>query len=47
MHSRIFQVDTERIKPEDRIISDNIPEWFMQQIADYTNDDTNRDEDIR
>lgn len=48
MHSRIFQVSLEPIDKWDYIEeSDYWDHWFTREIADYVDDDTNREEDIK
>lgn len=48
MHSRIFQVKTKPIDGQDYIReSDYYDHWFTHQIADYVNEDTDRDYDIK
>ena len=47
MHSRIFQLSNNEITEpltESSIITSN--EWFVGQIADYVNENTNREDDI-
>ena len=47
MHSRIFQVSMNPIDKEDYIIeSDYYDHWFTNEIADYVNGDTDRENDI-
>lgn len=47
MHSRIFQVSTEPISKSDYIKeSDFWDHWFLHEVADYVNDDCNREDDI-
>lgn len=46
MHSRIFQIEKEALTEEEYIDSNSIPEWFTNSIADYTNDDCNREDGI-
>ena len=38
MHSRIFQLESSPVTKEHRISSDDIPEWFCVEIADYVDD---------
>lgn len=48
MHSRIYQISTEPIHKDDYIGEcDFYDHWFLNSIADYVNDDTDRDEDIK
>ena len=48
MHSRIFQMDIEPINKEDHIDESTFYEdTFIGSIADYVDEDTNRDEDIQ
>lgn len=47
MHSRIFQLSNDEVTEpltESSIIINN--EWFVSQIADYVNENTNRESDI-
>ena len=47
MHSRIFQVSLEPITKADYITeSDYWEHWFTREIADYVDEDTNRNDDI-
>lgn len=47
MHSRIFQVSMNPIQEEDYILeSDYYDHWFTNEIADYVNGDTDRENDI-
>ena len=47
MHSRIFQVSMEPIEKADYIDESNYYDhWFINSIADYVSDDTNRTEDL-
>ena len=47
MHSRIFQVSMEPIQKEDYITEGFYwDHWFTNEIADYINGDTDRDNDI-
>lgn len=47
MHSRIFQLSTQPISKADYISDSNYYDhWFTHQIADYVNDETNREHDI-
>ena len=47
MHSRIFQLSTNPIDKEDYIEESNYYDhWFTNQIADYVNDDCDREDDI-
>lgn len=47
MHSRIFQITKERM-PENEWISadDYYDHWFTREIADYVDDDVDRESDI-
>ena len=48
MHSRIFQVSPSPIDKGEYICdSDYYEHWFTHQIADYVNDDCNREDDIK
>ena len=53
MHSRIFQLERSRENisryplEEYRFDYDGIHAWFIDRIADYVNEDTNQQEDIR
>lgn len=48
MHSRIFQMDIEPINKKDYIDESTFYEdTFIGTIADYVDEDTNRDEDIQ
>ena len=47
MHSRIFQVSLDPITKADYITeSDYWEHWFTREIADYVDEDTNRNHDI-
>ena len=47
MHSRIFQISTKPIHKDDYIEEDRYYDhWFLNSVADYVNDDTDRAEDI-
>lgn len=47
MHSRIFQVSEKPIDKADYIKeSDYWDHWFLNSVADYVNEDCNRNEDI-
>ena len=47
MHSRIYQISETPIDKEDYIEESNYYDhWFTNSVADYINDDTNRDDDI-
>lgn len=47
MHSRIFQVCAKPIDKDDYITEDYYYDhWFLHQIADYVDDDCDRDESI-
>ena len=46
MHSRIFQIGKEPLTKEEYIVSSSIPEWFTYSVADYIDDDCNRESDI-
>jgi len=46
MHSRIFELSRTPVRPEDRFNTNDIPEGFYHNIADYAVDETNRSEDI-
>lgn len=47
MHSRIFQVSDAPFEREDYITEcDYYDHWFTREIADYVNDDCNREDDI-
>ena len=43
MHSRIFELANEPILPEDRMGESCVPEWFYHSIADYTDEETDRE----
>lgn len=45
MHSRIFQIEKEKVTKDEYITTDHLPDWFYT-IADYTDDDCNRQSDI-
>lgn len=47
MHSRIIELGNAPILPDDRMGECSVPEWFYHSIADYTNAETNRDEDLK
>ena len=47
MHSRIYQISKAPIDRDDYIGEDKYYDhWFLNSIADYVNEDTNRDDDI-
>lgn len=46
MHSRIFELSRTPVNPEDRFNTNNIPDGFYHNIADYAIDETSRLEDI-
>lgn len=46
MHSRIFELSRTPVSPEDRFNTNDIPDGFYHNIADYAIDETNRAEDI-
>jgi hypothetical protein len=46
MHSRIFELSRTPVHPEDRFNTNDIPDGFYHNIADYAIDETNRAEDI-
>ena len=47
MHSRIFQISEQPIQQEDYINETYFYDhWFLNRIADYVNDDTDRQDDI-
>ncbi len=46
MHSRIFQIEKEVVPEDEYIISADIPEWFTNSLADYVDDDCDREDDI-
>lgn len=47
MHSRIYQISKTPIDKEDYIEESNYYDhWFINSVADYVSDDTNRDDDI-
>lgn len=46
MHSRIFQIERHEVDKDDFIDSYSIPDWFTDTIADYTDDECDRDSDI-
>ena len=47
MHSRIYQINKTPIDRDDYIEeSDYYDHWFINSVADYVNENTNRDEDI-
>jgi len=46
-HSRIFQITTEPVLPEDLITENDFYEhWFLQSVADYVSDESDRPADI-
>ena len=48
MHSRIFQLSTSPVNADNYIAEeDYYDHWFTHQIADYVDDDCNREEDIQ
>ena len=47
MHSRIVELSNEPILVDERLSEDSIPEWFYHTVADYTNADTDRGQDIK
>ena len=48
MHSRIYQISTKPIHKDDYISEDKYYDhWFLNSVADYVNDDTDRAEDIQ
>ena len=47
MHSRIIELGNAPILPDDRMGECSVPEWFYHSIADYTNAETDRDEDLK
>ena len=48
MHSRIFQITTEPVKPEDYLTeSDFCEHWFTNSIADYVDSEVDRNADIK
>ena len=47
MHSRIIELGNAPILPADRMGECSVPEWFYHSIADYTNAETDRDEDLK
>ena len=46
MHSRIYQITRNPVDEDVRLCSNDIPEWFYTSIADYVDDECNRDGDI-
>lgn len=46
MHSRIYQICDHPIEHDDFITDSDMPEWFVGSIADYVDDDTDRESDI-
>lgn len=46
MHSRIYQICDHPIESDDLIADGDMPEWFVGSIADYVDDDTDRESDI-
>jgi len=47
MHSRIFQITKEKLPKSEWISSnDYYDHWFTNRIADYVDDDVNRDSDL-
>lgn len=46
MHSRIYQICDHPIEPTDFVTDCEMPEWFVGSIADYVDDDTDREADI-
>lgn len=47
MHSRIIELGNAPILPDDRMGECSVPEWFYHSIADYTDTETDRDEDLK
>lgn len=47
MHSRIIELGNAPILPDDRMGECSVPEWFYHSIADYTNAETDQDEDLK
>ena len=47
MHSRIIELGNAPILPDNRMGECSVPEWFSHSIADYTNAETDRDEDLK
>lgn len=48
MHSRIFQVNTAPIDKSDYIDESHYYDhWFLNSVADYVNENTNRNNDIK
>ena len=47
MHSRIIELGNEPILPDDRMGECSVPEWFYHSIADYTDEETDREEDLK
>ena len=47
MHSRIIELGNAPILPDDRMGECSVPEWFYHSIADYTDAETDRDEDLK
>ena len=47
MHSRIIELGNEPILPDDRMGESSVPEWFYHSIADYTDEETDREEDLK
>jgi hypothetical protein len=48
MHSRIFQISFDPIEKKEYIVESNYwDHWFVREIADYVNGNTDRDDDIK
>ena len=46
MHSRIIEISEKPIASKEHMKESSIPEWFCESIADYIDDDTDRENDI-
>ena len=47
MHSRIIELGNEPILPDDRMGESSVPEWFYHSTADYTDEETDREADLK
>lgn len=43
MYSRIFEIACEPVPDDERMISDDVPEWFFHTVADYATDLTDEE----
>lgn len=46
MHSRIFQIEAFPVGELDYITEDDIPDWFMTDIADYISNEIERQNEV-